>query len=81
MNTKRYIQELPDGGFRDVTEEELASAKAMERRREMFSRQLLGIEAELRRIRNDCKHPVSYDKEGHPYNVRVCIVCGVGTIL
>ena len=72
----RYIQELPGGGYRDVTEEELAEALRKQKRRLKLERLEYYIKQKLEAQRRACNHPVVYDTDGYIYHERHCITCG-----
>lgn len=71
-----YIQELPGGSYRKVTEEELTEALKKQKRRQKLERLEKRIKQELETQERNCKHPVVYDEEGYIYHFRHCIICG-----
>lgn len=72
----RYIQELPGGGYRDATKEELTEALKKQKRRLKLERLKYYIGQKLEAQQKACKHPVVYDTDGYIYHSRHCITCG-----
>lgn len=75
-NAKRYICELPNGGFRDCSEDEIAAALVKQQHGKTLYDTIARCEKELSEIMKNCDHSVSYDRPGFPYDVRTCVICG-----
>lgn len=72
----RYIQELKDGGFRDVTELESTKALKIGNERKRLIKEKDNLEQQIKKIYDDCNHPVCFDEPGFMYDSRICVQCG-----
>jgi hypothetical protein len=78
---RKFIQELPDGTFRNCTPLEIEDGLKAETHRLQLLAKIEEWQRALDKLSRDCKHPVVYDVAGVPYNVRHCIVCGHVSLL
>lgn len=77
----KYIQELTNGSYREVTAQELNVAKVVGNERKKLIKEKEKIKKLLNAIYDGCTHPVCYDEAGHPYDIRTCVRCGYTSLL
>jgi predicted Rossmann fold nucleotide-binding protein DprA/Smf involved in DNA uptake len=81
MAKRILICEQPDGSYVLASPEQIKQALADEKRLNRIGNQIKKLEDQLELIQSDCKHEVTYDEEGFPYNIRHCLRCGHTSLL
>lgn len=76
-----YIQELPNGSYREVSNAELLTSQVIGNKRKHLLKEKDNIKKQLNDIYDGCTHPVCYDEAGFPYDVRTCVRCGHTSLL
>lgn len=62
--------------LRNPTKKEKEEADELRKAIEKAELNLRSAEAELNKLTDKCAHKLVYDVPGHPYDVRMCYVCG-----
>ena len=76
MSERHYIHEFPNGTLRDATPDEVAAAQMTAAEVARLTKVIEEVSAQRKALTNGCKHPVCWDEEGHPYDIRKCLRCG-----
>lgn len=78
--SRPFVEYREEGQYgtslRNPTREELAEAEALKSEIAAASKAYEEAKANLRRLAAGCKHVVSQDTAGFPYDLRRCYTCG-----
>lgn len=67
-----------DESIHEATKEEIQAAKALKKDLEYLRQQRNKLDKQIETMEKTCRHTVSVDTAGWPYDIRSCFACGAG---
>jgi hypothetical protein len=64
--------------IRDATKYEITEADNLRGELSVVKKQIDLLKEKQKELEKSCNHRVIYDKEGFPYDIRICFGCGKG---
>jgi hypothetical protein len=81
MDKRKFICEQKDGSYIYATKEQIEEAKTVEKELASIENKIAELTKRKKTLTAGCKHEVSWDEPGHPYDVRHCVKCGHTSLL
>ena len=81
IDKRTFICEQKDGTFLYATKAQIEEALNVEKEIESIEKKIRELTKRRKSLTEGCKHEVSWDEPGHPFDVRRCVKCGHTSLL
>ena len=81
MEKRTFICEQKDGSFIYASRSQIEDALKIEKEVLSIEKKIKDLQKKKKKLTENCKHEVTWDEPGMPYNIRHCVKCGHTSLL